>query len=579
MYVNKNKQRDHKGSSIAWLMLAVLALSNIACALSMAPRIDPIFSTSYGGGETAATDMPALIFPTDVVPQAMIPAQPGGELVVPNATDPASVLAESSPLNSGAESTLQAQITPEVLLQATSTPVSQISQPRPTLDPESTPVIYYAQSGDSLSAVSARFGVDPAAIISPDPINTTGFLAYNQLLIIPHGLVNTTANDRLLPDSELIYSPSALDFDIRAYVEDAGGYLSTYQEWLGSTEWTDGWEVVYRIALDNSINPRLLLALLEYQSGWVYGQPEDFRAINYPLGFIDSNKKGLRAQLSEAIKLLSTGYYGWREGQLLEIDFGDGVVARLAPDLNAGTVALQYYFAGVMDIENWIQALDPALEPPTNGFTYTYQQMFGDPWLRAAIVEPIFPDQFFQPNLTLPFFIGQMWSFTGGPHGAWEHEGSQAALDFAPGSSASGCQPSNVWALAAAPGMIIRSENGVVILDLDGDGSEQTGWVLLYLHVARNGRVPAGTQVQQGDLIGHPSCEGGTSTGTHIHLARKFNGEWISAGGAIPFNLSGWIAQNGDKPYYGTLVRGSEIVISSLVGSYESRIYRLRDDP
>jgi len=566
-------------------MLAVLALSNLACVLSIAPKVDPIFSTSHGSRAAVATEIPPLVFPTDSVPQSLAPGFPSGTAdfnqtdFQPSRTETALEVIESAPLLPGQGVTPATVATSQVWVDATATQIPVIAQPRPTLDPESTPVIYHAQSGDSLAAVAARFGVDPAAIISPEPIRTEGYLSYNQLLIIPQGLVNTTAKDRLLPDSELIYSASALDFDIRSFVEEAGGYLSTYEEWLGSTEWTDGWKVVQRVALDNSINPRLLLALLEYQSGWVYGQPANQEALNYPLGVVDSTKKGLRAQLVEAVNLLSTGYYGWREGKLLEIDFGDGVTARLAPELNAGTVALQVYFSGVMNIEDWVEALDPSLKQPTNGFAYVYQQMFGDPWLRASIVEPLFPEDFFQPSLTLPFFIGQMWSFTGGPHGAWEHEGAQAALDFAPGSSASGCQLSNLWALASAPGLVVRSENGVVVLDLDGDGSEQTGWVLLYLHVARNGRVPTGTLVQRGDLIGHPSCEGGTSTGTHVHLARKFNGEWISAGGVIPFNLSGWVAQSGDKPYYGTLVRGDEIVISSLVGSYESRIYRLRDDP
>ena len=40
--------------------------------------------------------------------------------------------------------------------------------------------------------------------------------------------------------------------------------------------------------------------------------------------------------------------------------------------------------------------------------------------------------------------------------------------------------------------------------------------------------------VQAGDPLGHPSCEGGNVTGTHVHLARKFNGEWIGAGGRMP---------------------------------------------
>jgi murein DD-endopeptidase MepM/ murein hydrolase activator NlpD len=95
-----------------------------------------------------------------------------------------------------------------------------------------------------------------------------------------------------------------------------------------------------------------------------------------------------------------------------------------------------------------------------------------------------------------------------------------------------------------------------VILDLDGDGSEQTGWVLLYMHVATQDRIAAGTRVKTGDLIGHPSCEGGISTGTHLHFARKFNGEWISADGPIPFNLDGWVSSGTGQEYDGDLSRG-----------------------
>jgi hypothetical protein len=52
--------------------------------------------------------------------------------------------------------------------------------------------------------------------------------------------------------------------------------------------------------------------------------------------------------------------------------------------------------------------------------------------------------------------------------------------------------------------------------------------------------IAEGTLVEQGDALGHPSCEGGRSTGKHVHLARKYNGEWIAADGPIPFVLSGW---------------------------------------
>lgn len=77
------------------------------------------------------------------------------------------------------------------------------------------------------------------------------------------------------------------------------------------------------------------------------------------------------------------------------------------------------------------------------------------------------------------------------------------------------------------------------MLDLDGDGDEHTGWVILYLHLGKTEQIQPGMLVKTGDPIGHPSCEGGSATGTHIHIARKYNGEWIPAYGALPFNLEG----------------------------------------
>jgi len=235
---------------------------------------------------------------------------------------------------------------------------------------------------------------------------------------------------------------------------------------------------------------------------------------------------------------------------------------------------LQYYFAQVYDSQGWVSALDPS-----QGLPALFERIFGSPWLRAIQYEPLYPADLTQPVLILPFFIGQMWSFTGGPHGAWEHDGSRAALDFAPNGESSGCIATNAWALAVAPGLVVRSEHGVVVLDLDGDGSESTGWAILYLHIATEGRIAKGTWVQTGDMIGKPSCEGGYATGTHVHIARKYNGEWTSADGPLPFVLSGWAAHAGRSPYQGTLTRDGETVTASIYGEGMSHILRSKNDP
>lgn len=452
----------------------------------------------------------------------------------------------------------------------TATPITNL----PTETVETLPILYNAQAGDTLPAVAVRFGVSAAEISSPDPLPEKALLQPGQLLIIPRRLANTTTSERILPDSELVYSPSATDFDIEAYVEQTSGRLRSYEEWMKSTGTISGAQVLQRVAIENSINPRLLLALLEYQSGWVNGQPTEEEKLRYPMGYIDPFQPTLFHQLVWAVNQLSIGYYGWREGRLTELSFvKDRYKARLAPDLNAGSVAILYYFAQLYDSQGWLKAVDPQ-----SGFPAFYRQMFGDPWARAALVEPLYPPGLEQPPLSLPFEPGQVWGFTGGPHGAWERDGSYAALDFAPPSSEPGCVASNAWVTASASGLVVRSERGLVVLDLDGDGREQTGWALIYLHVSSESSVPVGTWLARGDRLGHPSCEGGIATGTHVHMARKFNGEWIAADGPVPFNLSGWIAVAGEEAYKGFLVRGDQVVMANTNASRKSFIMLSDED-
>ncbi len=103
-----------------------------------------------------------------------------------------------------------------------------------------------------------------------------------------------------------------------------------------------------------------------------------------------------------------------------------------------------------------------------------------------------------------------------------------------------------------------------MIINLDYIDNEHSGWVLLYLHIATDGRlVNAGDEVSRGDRLGHPSCEGGISTGTHVHLARKYNGEWMTADGPIPFVLSGWRVHNGAAPYKGSLTKPGETIVNA----------------
>ncbi len=136
------------------------------------------------------------------------------------------------------------------------------------------------------------------------------------------------------------------------------------------------------------------------------------------------------------------------------------------------------------------------------------------------------------------------------------------------------CAVSAKWATAAAPGLVVRSDRSVVALDLDGDGDEGTGWVLIYQHMSEESRVSLNTWLERDDPVGHPSCEGGKASGTHLHFAWKFNGEWVGVEEPLPLILSGWRVIAGEHRYEGFLIKEDQIVTSRSNGSSGSTIIR-----
>jgi murein DD-endopeptidase MepM/ murein hydrolase activator NlpD len=113
-------------------------------------------------------------------------------------------------------------------------------------------------------------------------------------------------------------------------------------------------------------------------------------------------------------------------------------------------------------------------------------------------------------------------------------------------------------------------------VDLDNDGDEQTGWVVMYLHLdwREIEGIYLGAKVEQGQVIGRPSCLRGRATDIHLHIARKYNGEWIEAGSAVPFNFEGWVVQNGELPYEGTMVRGDQVLTACTCGWQDAHLIR-----
>jgi hypothetical protein len=452
------------------------------------------------------------------------------------------------------------EVEPAATAPATTTPFSS----RPVYPP-GTLVDYIAQSSDSLDLLAVRFGASPEEILWANPeipadVTTLppGFPMKMPIYYEP--LWGTEF--QMIPDAAFVYGPDLLDFDLKAFLESTPGWFKNYRASIGGNT-LDAAGVINYYSLNYSLNPKLLLALVEFQTG-ALTNPQRTPAIEDSFLGFENYHRGVHLQISYASDLLNDAFYRYFNGEMTSIEHLDGTIENIDPWQNSATVALQYYFSLIMNKEEYARAIGP------EGYAKTFFDLFGDPWRRNTTV---IPGNLTQPTLILPFSPDTIWAYTGGPHTGWGTRKPWAAVDFAPPSETQGCVETEQFATAIADGVVARIDVGTVMLDLDGDGDERTGWVILYLHIAEEGRVGQGAVLKQGDIIGHPSCEGGSATGTHVHIARKYNGQWIPAASSVlPFKMNGWIPVEGNRPYEGLLVRGSQVVRASVLSDSQSMI-------
>jgi murein DD-endopeptidase MepM/ murein hydrolase activator NlpD len=447
-------------------------------------------------------------------------------------------------------------------------PISTPFPARPIYSPGEL-VDYIAQPGDTLPALAARFNTTVAEILAANsfiPASATTMPPGMPMQIPIYYQPFWGPQYQIIPDSLFVNGPAQIGFDTAAFIASQPGWLNGYGEYAFGGNRSAA-QIIDYVAINFSISPRLLLTILEYQTGALTQPVRPAGVGTYILGHEDYRYRGLYLQLVWVANLLNDIYYQYRAGIFTEFEHLDGRLERIDPWQNAATVALQYYYSRFMDGDAYLRAV------AHDGLALSYRQAFGDPWPEQA---PHIPGSLEQPVFSLPFEPGKTWAYTGGPHTAYGTAQPFAALDFAPGAISGGCVPSDEWVTAVAAGVVARSELGTVMLDLDGDGDERTGWVVYYFHVATEGRVPVGVFLQTGDHVGHPSCEGGRTTGTHVHIARKYNGEWIRADGVLAFNLEGWVAHDGFQAYQGTLVRGGSIVTACECANADSWIRSTR---
>ncbi|MBQ4512705.1 MAG: LysM peptidoglycan-binding domain-containing protein [Anaerolineaceae bacterium] len=429
-------------------------------------------------------------------------------------------------------------------------------------------VDYTAMDGDTLPALASRFNTTEQEIRAANPILP------EHVTTLPQGLPMQIpiyyrsgwgSSYKILADAQFVNGPADKGFSARSYTDRQPGWFKYFNVWSDNRNLRGG-EIIDNIAEQYSISPRLLLAILQYLTNALTdpGYRNDFNTASV-LRMPGDRYKSLSGQLNQVAEFFNDHYYNYKAGNFSEYELQDGSLIRIDPWLNACSATLQAYFAAIFSAEDYYRAIGP------DGFVRLYKEMYGD-FPPVEEYPAHLPGSLEQIEMRLPFKDGEAWTYTGGPHTAWGSMHPYAAIDFAPPSNQHGCFVSRAEVIAPHSGTIVRTGTGQAMLDMDEDGDERTGWVMLLLHLKTESIPPVGTHVETGDFLGHPSCDGGTSSGTHVHLARKYNGEWIEAGGIIPLNMDNWITEAGPVKYEGRMRRFSSYVTASTVSEYFSRI-------
>lgn len=333
----------------------------------------------------------------------------------------------------------------------------------------------------------------------------------------------------LLADGQFVYGPNVGDFNVKVYLEGINSPLIPYAE------------IIEERAYYYSINPRVLLTILEIQNNLVTTASSIQMDEGEFYTLLDQLCQNLSAPFYEHL------YAQYGIGEIIpkrKLTIKDGTSVNISSgDINAATYALLIALTPSMTTEQEKQMLSPQSE---RGFVQIYQTLFpqDDPLDESNRLNPMaIPPS---DMLKLPVKECSTWKFTGGPHG-WNtgYDTPWSSIDFAPAGH-SGCSiPTSRWVAAAAGGSVEYHSSYYVRIN------HGNGWATDYFHLA-NLQVSNG-RIGQDQRLANPSCNGGQATGAHVHFAVVYGGLRQAIDGTT---MEGWTVHKGSSAYGGYLQEG-----------------------
>ncbi|MFC3814735.1 M23 family metallopeptidase [Lysobacter sp. GCM10012299] len=312
-----------------------------------------------------------------------------------------------------------------------------------------------------------------------------------------------------LGSEDLVYSYDEMfDFDIDAFLAKRAPHLRRHAESI--SHW----------AGYSGVSPKVLIALMELQSGVVSGQRSTPDAMRRPFGAL-ADGDDFNAQTRDMALALREAMY--------ERDFS----GTTGPVPLSRTNPLQSLFALA-----GAGRADAVLRGDAE-FQQVYARLFNER-RQARVPSPRFQASenrgAGQVLLQFPFPRGERWHVGGAHTNTGSGSFPMSSLDMSLGGGW-GSDQGNVWVAASAGGQFKRHSSCFAEVVHDG------GWSTTYYHLA-NIRYGTGATVAANTAIANPAnnrqqalCDGGQSTGPHQHWSLKSNGSFHHLNGVT---LSGF---------------------------------------
>ena len=329
------------------------------------------------------------------------------------------------------------------------------------------------------------------------------------------------AEDTPITDELLIYTPKEmLSFDIKEYLKQNSPDLVKYSEVI--SHWS-GY---------SSISPKVIITLIEQQTKLISKKKLSEVEIIKPLGSL-SDQVGFSAQVKDVALQLSKSYY--KKQQQLKGSHKKKENQNILQDFLKSKADDNFHTGRNNEFEKTYHHLFPSL-PAQKKIEHGANKGL------VNIYGALPPVGFLQ----LPYPIGESWYF-GGSH-TFTGSGSypQSSLDFFESMVGWGTDTSNIMVVASNKGIAVKHSSCFVeVIGTDG-------WSTSYYHLD-NVQVTTNQTVAQNSRLANYAnnkaqalCNGGHSTGPHVHFSLKQNGSYAHLNGV---NLSGYLVHTGRYSY------------------------------